>query len=212
MCILTADTMTTSIETCEVAVVLWCGGEGESPPTVWLRDGSQLSPDNQVLLRVSINIAHQMLSALQTEWFLPNGDLLVHRHGNSSHTYTCITNSTNITLSQHKLHIFTQPTALTNHTNIQLHNPKQVLFTGQSSALTCTYNRKSCDQPAEVRWYHNGVVVDSTRPLYHGSVLPLEKVGVAQTGMYCCSVDEVETCTTLVVVEQGESPHCWNYD
>ena len=141
---------------------------------------------------------------------LPNGDLLVHCHDNSSRTYTCLTkfqmsngSLINITLSRHTLHTHT---TLTSSTSVQLVNHRPILHSGENLTLICTYNRlqRSCDLPATPRWSHNGREINSTELLYSGHILWLEEVGVASSGKYCCEVEGEESCTAVYIVETSE--------
>ena len=149
---------------------------------------------------------------LQTEYLLPNGDLLVHHHGNSSHVYSCMgeLQTTNATLSQYELHTVTPITTLTPHTTVQVHNSLPILLTGDTSTLVCTYERQnsSCDQPSMPRWYHNGREMNAAELVHAGHVIRLERVGVADAGVYCCVVEGVESCTTLDIVERSEYVTC----
>ena len=149
---------------------------------------------------------------LQTEHLLPNGDLLVHHHGNSSHVYSCMgeLQTTNATLSQYELHTVTPITTLTPHTTVQVHNSLPILLTGDTSTLVCTYERQnsSCDQPSMPRWYHNGREMNAAELVHAGHVIRLERVGVADAGVYCCVVEGVESCTTLDIVERSEYVTC----
>ena len=157
-----------------------------------------------------VDVLYTLCFFPQNVHLLPNGDLLIYRHDNYSHTYTCLTEFqssngswVNVTLSQHTLHTHT---TLTPSTSVQLANHRAVLHSGENSTLICTYSRlqRSCDLTATPRWSHNGREINSTEPLYSGHVLQLEEVGVVNSGKYCCEVEGEESCTTIHVIETSE--------
>lgn len=131
--------------------------------------------------------------------FFPDGDLFVYHQDNSSHTYTCVLQSTNITLSQYELHT---PTPLTYYAHVSLHNPRPITRLNESTILTCTYEKGNFSNFNIPVWYKDNKRVETT--LYAGHVIRLQEVGMANAGLYCCEVAGVRDCSDLVVVNTSK--------